>query len=77
MSDDTKKPAEEIQDQDLDQAQGGVQIDHNHMTVGRISANESSQVIQEQVAIGGDNPFNTADGLVTQDSIAVNINNDY
>ena len=70
MTKDTKKPAEEIQDQDLDQAEGGVIINGDHHTIGRISANESSQVIGDQVMIGGDNPFNTADRQWAEDTIA-------
>ena len=71
MSDDTKKPAEEIQDQDLEQAQGGfeinfaptndlvaVQIDHNHQVVG-------------DSAVNINNEYQTAN------DIAVNINNEY
>ena len=71
MSDNSKKTASEIQDQDLDQAQGGfeinfatpgdmvsVQIDHNHQVVG-------------DTAVNINNEYQTAN------DIAVNINNEY
>ena len=70
MTEDTNKSAEEIQDQDLEQAQGGVIINGDHHTIGRISANESSQTIGDEVSIIGDDPFNTADGRTTEDTLA-------
>ena len=69
MTEDTNTPAEEIQDQDLDQAQGGVIINGDHRTIGRISANESSRVVGDQVMMGGSDPFNTADRQWAEDSI--------
>ena len=69
MSDESKKMATEIQDQDLDQVDGGfeinfaptevaVQIDHNHQVVGASAVNIN-------------NEYQTAN------DIAVNINNEY
>ena len=60
MTQHSQNTATEIRDQDLDQAQGGVQIDHNHMTTGRISANESSLTIDAEVAMDGEDPFSSA-----------------
>ena len=69
MSNESKKTATEIQDQDLDQAQGGVIINGDHRTIGRISANESSLTIDAEVAMDGENPFSSANGPSARDTI--------
>ena len=68
MTKDTQKPAQEIQDRDLDQAQGGVIINGDHRTTGDMVSVQIDH--NHRVVMGGDNPFNTADGRGTEDSIA-------
>lgn len=54
-----KKVAEDIKDEDLDQAQGGVIINGDHMPSGDQIAVQIDD--NHQVVMGGTNPFNTAD----------------
>ena len=55
----TKDKATDIQDQDLDQAQGGVIINGDHMTAGDLLSVQTEPM--DVVEMGGANPFNTAD----------------
>ena len=69
MTIERQENAEEVRDQDLDQAQGGVIINGDHRTGGRISANESSLTIDAEVAMDGEDPFSSATGPSVRDTI--------
>ena len=73
MSDKTEKPTE-IDDQNLEQAQGGVQIDNNHMTTGGMV---SVQIDNNHMPMPTEDAVNINNEYQTVDPIAVNINNEY
>ena len=69
---DQKKAPESIADQDLEQAQGGVQIDHNHMTTGgQVAVQIDNNHMPGVDAVNINNEYST------DDEVSVNINNDY
>lgn len=62
-----KHSAEDIQDQDLDQAQGGIWSGFDRTSSGGMVSVQIDH--SHRVAIGGSDPFNTADGRATEDTI--------
>ena len=76
MSDDSKKTAQEVQDQDLEQAQGGFEINFaptNDLTA--ININNDHRMTNSWMP--AEDAVNINNDYQTTNDIAVNINNEY